>query len=60
MSREAESKLLKLKEALELQVTGSSNIHLAAELLLDGFGVEAAAEPSQIARQLIKGVERVQ
>ena len=52
--------MLKMKEALELQVTGSSNLRLAAEVLLDGFGVEATAEPGQIARQLIEGMERVQ
>ena len=52
-------KLSKLKEALELHVSGSSNLCLAAELLLDVFGVEAAAEPGQIAWQLIEGVERV-
>ena len=50
----------KLKEVLELQVSGTSNLRLAAELLLDGFGIEAAAEPGQVAWQLIEGVERVQ
>jgi len=52
--------LSKLKEVLELQVSGTSNLRLAAELLLDGFGIEAAAEPGQVAWQLIEGVERVQ
>ena len=45
LCREVESKLLKLKEALELQVVGSDNLRLAVGLVLDDLGVEAAAAP---------------
>ena len=45
LRREAESKLLEMKEALELQVTVCDNLRLAVGLVLDDLGVEAAAAP---------------
>ena len=59
LCREAESKLLKLKEALELQVVGSDNLRLAVGLVLDDLGVEAAAAPGQLVSQLIESVDGV-
>ena len=50
-------KLLKLKEALELQVVGSDNLRLAVGLVLDDLGVEAAAAPGQLVSQLLEGVD---
>ena len=42
LRREAESQLLEMKEALELQVTVSDNLRLAVGLVLDDLGIEAA------------------
>ena len=57
LCREAESKLLEMKEALELQVTGSDNLRLTVGLVLDDLGVEAAAAPGQLVSQLLEGVD---
>ena len=50
-------KLLKLKEALELQVVGSNNLRLVVGLVLDDLSIEAAAAPGQLVSQLLKGVD---
>ena len=57
LRRESESKLLEMKEALDLQLDGSDNLRLAVGLVLDDLGVEAAAAPSQLVSQLIKRVD---
>ena len=47
--QKAESDLLKMKEVLERHVSGSDNLCLAAGLVLDDLGVEAANVPGQVA-----------
>jgi len=47
--QKTESDLLKMKEVLECHVSGSDNLCLAAGLVLDDLGVEAANEPGQVA-----------
>ncbi|KAG2565288.1 golgin-84-like isoform X2 [Panicum virgatum] len=57
LRRETESKLLEMKEALELQVTVCDNLRLVVGLMLDDLGVEAAAAPGQFISQLLEGVD---
>jgi len=57
LHREAESALATVTEALERQITGIDSLRLAAHLVLDDLGVEAADEPGQLAAQLVQGVD---
>jgi len=50
LCQEAESKLLEMKEALELQVVGSDNLCLAVGLVLDDLGMEATTKPGQLVK----------